>query len=71
MRKKICKHGNGRAITLEKAVLELLKIDDSTELEISTDGKGILIYPIRDEVKRAVEEGMKSQARTIEALSNM
>ncbi len=42
MIKRIVKHGNGRAISLEKALLDLLKIDDNTDLEISTDGVGWL-----------------------------
>ena len=72
MRKKICKHGNGRAITLEKAILELLKIDDNTELEISTDGRGIHIYPVeREEFEQAKKRGLKRQAKPLKALAQM
>ena len=37
MLKKLTKHGNSLALVIDKGVLELLNIDDTTPLEISTD----------------------------------
>ncbi len=48
MIKKLTKHGNSMALVIDKGVLDLLKIDDTTPLEITTDGKALLIAPIRD-----------------------
>jgi antitoxin component of MazEF toxin-antitoxin module len=52
MIKKLTKHGNSLALILDKPVLELLKIDAETPLEISTDGQTLLVSPVRDELRR-------------------
>lgn len=49
MRKTLIKHGNSHALLIDKAVLELLKIDpETTQLEVVTDGNVLVITPIRD-----------------------
>jgi antitoxin component of MazEF toxin-antitoxin module len=53
MLKKLVRHGNSRAIVIDKAILELLKIDDETELGLSTDGRSLKITPVTDEAARA------------------
>ena len=45
MIKKLIKHGNSQALLLDRAVLELLKITPETELEITTNGKKLIIEP--------------------------
>ena len=49
MIKHLVKHGNSAALIIEKPILELLKIKLDTPLEISTDGKNIIISPQIDE----------------------
>lgn len=49
--KTLTKHGNSLALILDKAILQLLKIEESTELEISTDGTRLIITPIIDDVE--------------------
>jgi antitoxin MazE len=49
MIKKLTKHGNSLALILDRPVLDLLKIDAETPLEISTDGQVLIVSPIRDE----------------------
>ena len=51
MIKNIVRHGNSRAILIEKPVLDLLKITDDTPLEITTNGNALIILPVRDETK--------------------
>ena len=48
MIKKLRKVGNSQAIILDKSILELLKIDKETSLDISTNGDVIFIKPVRD-----------------------
>lgn len=49
MRKSLIKHGNSHALLIDKAVLELLRIDpETTQLEVATDGNVLVITPIRD-----------------------
>ncbi len=52
MIKKLTQHGNSLALVIDKGVLELLNIDDTTPLEISTDGTLLLISPVRDEKRK-------------------
>jgi antitoxin MazE len=52
MLKKLTRHGNSLALVIDKAILELLNIDDQTPLEISTDGALLVISPVRDEKRQ-------------------
>ena len=38
MMKKLARHGNSRALVIEKPILDLLGIDDNTTLQLHTDG---------------------------------
>ncbi len=53
MKKRLVKHGNSRALVIDKAILDLLKIDDETELELTTDGRSLTIRPSIDTEERA------------------
>jgi len=52
MIKKLTRHGNSLALVIDKGVLDLLNIDDKTPLDISTDGKMLLIAPVKDEERK-------------------
>lgn len=61
MVKKLTRTGNSLALALDKPMLDRLKIDADTPLEVSTDGEVIVISPLRDrrrtaKLKRLVEE---------------
>ncbi|OGW72749.1 MAG: AbrB family transcriptional regulator [Omnitrophica bacterium GWA2_52_12] len=47
MIKTLTAHGNSSALVIEKAVLELLNIDTNTPLEVTTDGRNLIISPVR------------------------
>ncbi len=75
MLKKLTRHGNSLALVIDKAVLELLNIDDQTPLEISTDGTLLLISPVRDEKRRqqfhaALSETNKKFGRALKRLAD-
>jgi antitoxin MazE len=53
MIKKLTKHGNSWALVIDKPVLELLKIEPETPLEIATDGQTLIVSPVRDPKRRA------------------
>ena len=61
MIKTLTAHGNSAALIIDKAILELLKIDINTPLEITTDGKSLVISPVRDRQREA--EVAKALAR--------
>ncbi len=48
MIKTLTKHGNSLALVIDRAILDLLKIDNETPLDISTDGQVLVITPVRD-----------------------
>jgi len=50
--KKLSKHGNSLALVIDRAVLELLGIDEQTTLNISTDGRALIIVPSCDKRRR-------------------
>ena len=45
MTKKLIRHGNSAALVLDKALLDLLKVEMDTPLEVTTDGRNIIISP--------------------------
>ncbi|MBP7863142.1 AbrB/MazE/SpoVT family DNA-binding domain-containing protein [bacterium] len=62
MQKNLIKHGNSHALIIDKAVLELLKIDpEKTALDLSTDGNVIIITPVRS--KKTQKDLNKSLAK--------
>ncbi|MFH1537406.1 MAG: AbrB/MazE/SpoVT family DNA-binding domain-containing protein [bacterium] len=52
MVKKLTRHGNSLALVIEKGVLDLLDINADTPLDISTDGRVLIISPVRDKRRR-------------------
>ena len=45
MTKKLIKHGNSAALVIDKALLDLLNVHIDTPLEVTTDGRNIIISP--------------------------
>jgi len=45
--KKLTSIGNSLGLIIERPILDLLGIDNTTELEIKTDGEGLSIRPVR------------------------
>jgi antitoxin component of MazEF toxin-antitoxin module len=52
MIKHLTTHGNSAALIVDKPVLNLLKIGIDTPLEITTDGRSLVITPIRSAARR-------------------
>jgi antitoxin MazE len=52
MVKKLTRHGNSSALVIDRAILDLLKIDQDTPLEISTDGRRLIVEPLADNPRR-------------------
>jgi antitoxin component of MazEF toxin-antitoxin module len=51
MVKTLTKHGNSYALIIDRPILDLLKIDEDTPLNITTDGQSLVISPV-DPVRR-------------------
>lgn len=71
MRKKLSAVGNSLGIVIEKPILELLKIDRETELDVSTDGSRLIIEPINrtKNVRASAEKIMKKHDSTFRKLA--
>jgi antitoxin component of MazEF toxin-antitoxin module len=70
MIKKLTAHGNSAALIIDKPILELLKITMDTPLEISTDGKQLIIAPIgegnrEEDIKNAIEKINQRRRKSI------
>jgi len=67
-------HGNSSALIIDKPIMELLKIDNDTPLEISTDGQNIIISPVNDakkmkKLEKALENINKKHGSTLRKLA--
>lgn len=48
MVKTLTKHGNSYALIIDKPILELLQATAETPFEVMTDGRSLVLTPIRD-----------------------
>ncbi len=73
MQKRLSAIGNSLGIVIEKPILELLKIDRDTDLDLRTDGERLIIEPVRrGRRKRVVEVArrvMDAHDQTLRKLS--
>lgn len=71
MKKRLSAVGNSLGIVIEKPILELLKIDRETELEVSTDGSRLIIEPVSraKSVRTSAEKIMKKHDSTFRKLA--
>jgi antitoxin MazE len=47
MVKNLTKHGNSYALVIDKPILELLRATPETSFEIITDGRSLVLSPVR------------------------
>ena len=47
MQKTLCKHGNSYALVIDKPILDLLNATPDTPFEVVTDGKSLVLSPVR------------------------
>ena len=65
MAKKLTKHGNSLALVIDKPLLDALKINQSTDLEISIDKGKIIIQPKQKAKKSLTEKDIDKIAEKI------
>ena len=74
MIKHLTTHGNSLALIIEKAVLDLLKITSKTPLEVCTDGRNIIVSPVKTQArekafKAALAKINARHSKTLKALA--
>jgi len=62
MVKTLSRHGNSLALVLDRGILDLLKIDSKTPLEVSTDGRILIVAPLN---------GGKQRKKVLDAYSKV
>ena len=62
MVKKLTKHGNSLALIIDRPILDLLKIDPETPLDVSTDGHQLIVSPARPSARRKKFEAAQELA---------
>lgn len=75
MIKTLIQHGNSSAIIIDKPILEMLNITSETALEISTDGKNLILSPQHTanqniDILSSLEKINKKYAKTLKKLAN-
>ena len=73
MRKKLSAVGNSFGLVIEKPILELLHITIQTPLEVTTDGRNLIISPVSDaarekKIARALSKINQRHSKTLKAL---
>ncbi len=56
MLKKLVRYGNSNALVLDKAILELLNIEEGSIVKISTDGRSIILTPQQPATTQKITE---------------
>lgn len=77
MVKKLIKHGNSLALIIDKPILKMLKINESTELELQIENGNLVITPIikkskslkKSEIDRIAERVIKKYEPVLRKLS--
>lgn len=74
MVKHLTQHGHSAALIIDKPVLELLHITAKTPLELTTDGKNLIISPLRNakrasQFRTALRAVNRRHAKTLKALA--
>jgi len=63
MLKKLAKYGNSTTLVIDKAILELLNMDESSIVKLHTDGKSLIITPVTLTEKNKVSYGPEEAFR--------
>jgi antitoxin component of MazEF toxin-antitoxin module len=53
MIKRLTRHGNSLALVIDRPILDLLRVEADTPLELTTDGDVLILRPLRDQGRRA------------------
>jgi len=74
MIKKLTHHGNSVALIIDKPIMELLNITVDTPLEITTDGKNLVISPVHNpargkKVAKALKKVNSRHRKTLKRLA--
>jgi len=68
MLKKLAKYGNSTTLVIDKAILELLNMDESSIVKLQTDGRSLIITPAssldKDKISYSSDEAFQVAIKT-------
>lgn len=67
MLKKLAKYGNSTTLVIDKAILELLNMDESSIVKLQTDGKSLIITPMSSIQEKICYDPMQAMGTAIKA----
>ncbi len=75
MVKRLTRHGNSLALVIDRGVLDLLDIDAETPLSVTTDGKCLIVTPVRSpqrerRFRAALQEVNRRYGRALKRLAD-
>ena len=68
LKKKLVKHGDGLAIVIDQPLLDLLGLDESSEVRITTNGSGFYITPDKDDLDARLDSAIEDTHRKYNAM---
>lgn len=72
MLKKLAKYGNSTTLVIDKAILELLNMDESTIVKLRTDGRSLIITPSDADTNQKISyEGSEALAAAAESFNKI
>lgn len=74
MIKRLTKHGNSAALVIERPILDLLGASIDTAFEVVTDGKALILTPVKDasrleRFRKSMEKTGKRYSKSFEELA--
>jgi len=75
MIKRLTKHGNSMALVIDRGVLNLLDIDKDTPLSVTTDGRCLVVSPVKNPrrekaFRSALAEGNRRYGKMLKRLAD-
>ena len=64
MIKKLTKHGNSLALVIDKPILELIRATANTPFEIISDGRSLVLTPVRESAEEEKFEAALTDIHT-------
>lgn len=73
MLKSLARHGNSMALVIEKPILELIGAQPETIFDITTDGKSLIITPVKTKKqgKKILAEAEKIKQKYYDVLKKL
>ncbi len=70
MLKKLVKYGNSNALILDRAIMELLNMQEGSVVKFKTDGKSLIITPVEEEKASSITLNANESLINISAEKN-